>query len=727
MKKTLLFVFFIVLSFISLNTFGQYTNPVYGISIAFDDDGLSYTFDQNDPTVLDPLAQLTEAYYQSGDIVNGDWYVFSAYQGANELWVIDTATGVQTKIADVAEALTGITYSVTDQKMYACNETNFYILDLISGGLTLVGPMGNAAYMKGLASNNAGEIYGIDWSNSSIYQIDPLSGASTLIAPLDLTISYPLDGTINRNTGEYIFSSMTSTSMGQVDLYIVNLETGETSDLGPFANQSQMTALALPYEQSEHGEFNGIVQNIEGAPINGAYVVAAGANYTLTTLTNENGEYDFPVVYPDTYDFTVSAEHFYDATASDISISIGQIISTDFVLDSSYLSVDFTVMDDQSQPIVNAMITLVSDTLYTDASGIAIFEHVSPGTYMYKISAEGYYYKTDEIELIDESLSISAQLITDVNIPRSLVVLEEGTGTWCQYCPAAANGCEDLTQADYPVAIIAYHNGDDYQTVEGDYRLSDYYNTTGFPTVYFDGTTSFIGGANTGTMFNEYAPLVDSLILITSPVDLSFANATYTPESKSLAFDVDIDIIGHAYGNDNRLQIILTESGIAESWQGLDSLQFVERAMINGAAGTTVDLSEMGSTATINASFTLADDWNVNRCQLIAFIQDNDSKEILNAAKLDVASLLEVGVPEANMPQFIIYPNPASNNVFIENARIKGNITITDLAGKIVRKEIIHREGLININVSDLEKGVYIINFRDALSNKEQHFKMLKN
>lgn len=515
--------------------------------------------------------------------------------------------------------------------------------------------------------------------------------------------------------------------MGQVYLYNVDLETGSTTEIGTFANQSQMTALALPYEVSEHGEFNGVVQDTDGVPIENALVRAESDNYSLTTLSDENGAYDFPVVYPDTYNFTVSAEHFYDATANDISIALGQVVTTDFVLDLSELSVSFTVKDDQSQPIENAMITLVSDTLFTSASGEALFEHVSPGTYMYKISADGYYYKTDEIELVDESLAISAQLITDVNIPRNLVVLEEATGTWCQYCPAAANGCEDLIQEDYPVAIIAYHSGDDYQTDESESRLSEYYMPAGFPTVYFDGVTSFSGGAGAGsTLFDEYAPLVDSLMLTTSPVDVSFANAMYSSESNVLTFDVDIDVIGFAYGNDNRLHIALTESGIAETWQGLDSLQFVERVMFNGAAGTAVDLSDMGSSITVNASFTLDDSWNENRCELIAFVQDNDSKKILNASKLDVNTLIGVNVQDIEIPRWKIYPNPVADRIFIANARIKGDVVITDLLGKIVLEKFVDDKDIINLDVSNLENGFYIIDFTDLSTNKNYHSKFLK-
>ncbi len=47
-------------------------------------------------------------------------------------------------------------------------------------------------------------------------------------------------------------------------------------------------------------------------------------------------------------------------------------------------------------------------------------------------------------------------------VPRNLVVVEIGTGTWCQYCPGAAMGADELTSNNKPVAIIENHNGDNF-------------------------------------------------------------------------------------------------------------------------------------------------------------------------------------------------------------------------------------------------------------------------
>jgi len=704
-------IFLIILAANPIVSLGQnkgYENQVFGISIATNDNGTMYTFDQDNPAELDVLTSTLAAYtyYQSGDIVNGDWYVYGGWDEF-ELFKIDTATGVQILVAEVDVDLTGISYSVTDQKMYACDATNFYILDLITGDLTLVGAMGNAGFMKGLASTMEGEIYGIDWDNSSIYTIDPLTGAATLITALDISIQYPLDGTINRNTGEYILVAMASGTMGEDHMFKVDLETGVTTSFGAFENAAQMTALAIPYITDPGGEFNGTVVNTNGEPIENAIVKIVSDEFELITLTDDDGIYIFPSVSPGNYDFLVTAESYVGATVENIEINIDDVITTDFTLVLSELSVTFTVEDDQNQPMEGAMISLVSDTLYTNVSGVAQFEHVSPGIHSYKISEDGFYHWIDDLELTNSNLNISIQMIADVNITKHLVVLEEATGTWCQYCPAASNGCDDLLQENYPVAVIAYHTNDSYTTDESDLRLN-YYNVPAYPTVYFDGGSAHTGGGNASeSLFDVYVPIVDEQLAITSPIEVSFSNTEYNSNTRILSADVDVDVIGIAYGSDYRLQVVLTESEIEESWYGLDILNFVARDMYNGANGTSIDLSTMGSSESVSVSFALNDSWNEDECEIIAFVQDHESHEILNANKF---SLLTVGTdsPIMSNAHVSIYPNPAANYV---NITSESNIISLEIMNNL-GQFITHREvgsNKFQMNTAHLEKGIYFV------------------
>lgn len=84
-------------------------------------------------------------------------------------------------------------------------------------------------------------------------------------------------------------------------------------------------------------------------------------------------------------------------------------------------------------------------------------------------------------------------------VQRDQVVMEIGTGTGCPYCPGAAMGAEDLLEAGCHVAVIEYHNynpsSDPFYNAYAGTRCS-YYGITGYPTAFFDGVLSHVGGSN---------------------------------------------------------------------------------------------------------------------------------------------------------------------------------------------------------------------------------------
>ncbi len=79
-------------------------------------------------------------------------------------------------------------------------------------------------------------------------------------------------------------------------------------------------------------------------------------------------------------------------------------------------------------------------------------------------------------------------------VARQKVIVEIGTGTWCQFCPGAAMGADDLVANGCQVGIIEYHNGDSFTNDASNYRNSSYYSITGYPTTHFDGVLEYVGG-----------------------------------------------------------------------------------------------------------------------------------------------------------------------------------------------------------------------------------------
>jgi hypothetical protein len=269
----------------------------------------------------------------------------------------------------------------------------------------------------------------------------------------------------------------------------------------------------------------------------------------------------------------------------------------------------------------------------------------------------------------------------DYTTPRNMVVLEIGTGTWCQYCPGAALGAEDLIDNGFNVAVVEYHSGgggDPFINTYSDARVG-YYGITGFPTAVFDGIDKFIGGDHTQSMYQYYLPIVESR----QPINTAF-NIEIGGDHNGDTYNLNVRVSKLAripYQN-MALEVAVTESGIPYSWQGLDHVSFAERVMMPDENGTALNFAG-GDEQTINLNFTSDPSWVVDELEIVAFIQNLDNKEILQGGKIMVNALEPLSVDDNTVilpcQTRLIgnYPNPFNPTTMIEFAlKNPGNVRL---------------------------------------------------
>jgi len=240
-------------------------------------------------------------------------------------------------------------------------------------------------------------------------------------------------------------------------------------------------------------------------------------------------------------------------------------------------------------------------------------------------------------------------------VPRELVVVEIATGTWCGYCPGAAMGAHDLLNNGHAVAIVKNHNGDAYANTYSNARNS-YYGVTGYPTAYFDGLNPSVGGSATASMYSNYLPKVNTRLTVLSHYTLS-AFGMHTGNDYTILVNVAKP---EADTNTNVvLHSCLTQSNIPVVWGNQTEVDNVNRIMSPDQNGTPVNLAT-GESTMITLNLTTQTAWPLENLELVLWLQNTATKEILQGKKYALNALL----PATNVStDLLMYPDTPVNTM----------------------------------------------------------------
>jgi hypothetical protein len=334
-----------------------------------------------------------------------------------------------------------------------------------------------------------------------------------------------------------------------------------------------------------------------------------------------------------------------------------------------------------------------NEVIATAFTGLAYLDaDVYPGEYSYSVKA---IYGTG---LSQPAGPVSATI--EGGTARKYVLLEIATGTWCTYCPGSAMGADDLLTEGDKVAVIEYHDNDPYSNADANHRNS-FYNILGYPTAQFDGSNTISGGNMTQSMYPQYLPVYNKSIGKLSLFDLDMQ------VTKSGDLELQVSITArkiYSYPNNNiRLQLALTETHIPQNWQTImTEVNSVCRKMYPDYTGTVADFS---TDSVLNFIYTIEVDssYDFNNCALVAFLQDNNTKEVLQADNLNFKSL---GFQELQQVSLSVYPNPASDKLLIKCGAPVKNVKIIDINGRTLTSSVGNKS---EFDVSALKQGLYLL------------------
>lgn len=350
--------------------------------------------------------------------------------------------------------------------------------------------------------------------------------------------------------------------------------------------------------------------------------------------------------------------------------------------------------------------------------------------------------------------SLSIEGVTPA--PNKKIVVEEATGTWCQWCPRGAVYLDSITKL-YPDHFIgiAVHNADPMVVAPYDAGMRAFPGFSGYPQVV----------TNRKTLSDPSAiePIFYDQIVELTPVLLDLG-ATYNGNTRVITIEAKADFV-EAVTGDHRFNLVVIEDGVKGTTAAYNQsnayaggangvmggyellpnpvpasrmvYNHVARAIMDGYEGIQGNLPDdiPANTSYIREySYTLPATYNFNNIKLVAMMLDPNG-EIINANELSIDEALANGLftatndPKKEETQLIINPNPASDMTLLHVSLTNDSrvtIEILDLMGRVVgKKDYGILSGIVDlpIQTSLLENGNYMV--RLIQDNKFQTQKLI--
>jgi hypothetical protein len=329
-------------------------------------------------------------------------------------------------------------------------------------------------------------------------------------------------------------------------------------------------------------------------------------------------------------------------------------------------------------------------------------------------------------------------------LPKKVVV-EEGTGTWCGWCPRGFVALEQMA-VDYPESalLISIHNYDPMTDAEYDAGLVG--TISGFPSGHVDRKSV---GIDPLDFIAALETLDDRLVPVSVKVETTFDEATRTVQIKGIG---QTSIATQA--NALRFSCALVEDGVTGTSNtvnqlldydqtnyyagggngimgGFESLpdpvpaselvyNFVARAILGGffgAENSVPDQLAAGDYFEFTFTYQVPAAFDVTKMKAIVFISDEETGEILNGN--DAVLTGTVSVPLVPVGKSALYPNPATDfmNLSVDfQTTDRVTMNIFDTNGRLIRNlgelSLSNGKALEQISVAELNAGMYILELR---------------
>jgi hypothetical protein len=361
-------------------------------------------------------------------------------------------------------------------------------------------------------------------------------------------------------------------------------------------------------------------------------------------------------------------------------------------------------------PVTGQNIAFEGNTNFTCAQAWS----ATPGTHLLKVWLSDVNGLGADSNKVNDTLTKTIAVATQTT--GRFPLYEEFTSSTCSPC-ASFNGTTFtpfITAHGTEFSLIKYQmnwpgNGDPYYTAEGGVRRG-VYGVNGVPDLFIDGTESAM---TSGGMASE---------LTAETGRSTFFVISETPTIAGTTVTVPVTVTPYLTGTFKVYVVIVEKTTTGNvSTNGETSFTHVMMKMLPNGSGTSVNFTagtNYTNTFTQDLSSTHVEQMSDLAC--VVFIQEMTSLEVFQSASNDVTA----GIDENAAGNFIMYPNPASSQVTIQNAE-NFDLKVFDMFGKLV----ISANKISNnylLDVSSLAKSTYVLQLVNGDKVSTRKFTVLK-
>ena len=396
------------------------------------------------------------------------------------------------------------------------------------------------------------------------------------------------------------------------------------------------------------------------------------------------------------------------------------------------------------------------DNINVAVGGSYEFTHSTPfvmteaKTYTIEISIAN---PNDDEDGVIELASSTMTLSGVSEVPTKRVVIEEGTGTWCGWCPRGFVAMEHMIENYHETFIgIAVHNNDPMVVAAYDNAAS----FSGYPSANVDRSLKDVAVG-----LNQFVDFHNAQQREISPLAVN-VTAVYNDAGRKIDIEASAKFLTEITGADYRFAVVMVEDsvkGTSTQWAQANFYSFqsqniplvgygfdwqaepnpvpasrmfyndVGRALLggyNGVVGSIASDIEVDQEFSHTFSYTVPNNQNPYQMRAVALVIDGSNGSILNANEIKVDVLSSVKEPVVN--HFVNYfPNPAQGyiNLDLEVERpVATSLTIYNTLGQQVSMldlGIFNGQSVRQVDVSKLAPGVYsfVLNLGNHLVTRQ--------